>query len=127
MDFWHFFLLITTILGVGTAIVLIFILRKMDAERMRMEDYLVEISQVMSDYYGKISAMFSQSIHYYDETIYHFVESTKEVKETIDSTLDEYEDLREYIVPVQTPEEINKDQQQKELLGVVRNYPIRKV
>jgi len=127
MDSWHIILLITTIIGFSAGGVCLHLLRKMDFERIRMEDYLVAIGQVMSNFYSKIDSLFSQSIHYYDETIYQFVQSTKEVKIEIDKTLDEYEDLREFIVPVLSPEE-KQQQQQVEVLGVVKPaiYPIRK-
>lgn len=125
MDFWHVFLLITTCASLITAGICLYLLRKMDLEKARMENYLISISLVMSDYWNKIEALFEQSIHYYDETIFQFIESTKEVKLEIDKTLDQYEDLREYIVPIQTPEEKRANQEQ-ELLGVVKNYPITK-
>lgn len=126
MDFLHWIFLITSVLGIGFSLIAWLLLQKMDAERRRMEDYLVAIGYVMADYYQKIGSLFQQSIHYYDDTIYQFVESTKGVKQEIDDLLDEYEDLREFIVPVQSPEEMAKEQEQKEFLGVVRNYPIRR-
>jgi type I site-specific restriction endonuclease len=123
MDNLAIFFLITTLIGGGVAGFCLYLLKKMDIQRIRMENYLVDISIVMSDYWEKIDALFSQSIHYYDETIYQFVESTKDVKNAIDKTLDEYDDLREFIVPIKTEKE-KQDEQEKELIGVVKSYPI---
>jgi len=119
MDFWHFLLLFLTItFGTGFTICLL-LLRRMVFQQVRMENYLITIGQTMSDFYLKIDDLFSQSLHYYDETIYQFIEGIKAVKLEIDSTLDEYDDLREYIVPIPSSEEKFQNEE-KEVLGVVR-------
>jgi hypothetical protein len=116
MDFWLIFFIFTTLIGFGAAGFLLHLLRKMDFERTRMEDFLIELSQVIADFKLKIDSLFKVSIHYYDETIYDFVESTKNVKLEIDKVLNEYDDLKEFIIPEAPPEEPTE----VDVLGVVK-------
>jgi len=127
MDFWHFFFIFTTLVSTGAAGICFVLLRRMDSDRARMENFVIRIGQTISDFKLKIDSLFQMSIHYYDETIYDFVENTKNVKKDIDEVLNEYEDLREFIVTEPTPEE-KQAQEQYEVLGVVRPpiYPVRK-
>jgi len=124
MDFWHITLLTITIVSLGAAVFLFILLRRMDAERNRLESYLIDINEAIGLFRGKIDALFSMNIHYYDEVVYQFIEDTKEVKAEIDKVMLEYEDMAPYIFPEPLPPE----EQEKELLGVMRApiYPIRK-
>ena len=87
-----------------------------------MESYLLDINEAIGSFRSKIDALFGMNIHYYDETVYQFIEDTKEVKHTIDKVMEEYEDLAPYIFPEPLPPE----DQEKEILGVMRRpiYPI---
>jgi hypothetical protein len=127
MNLWTIIFLITTILGfIGLGICLK-LLQRMYFEQIRMENYLIKVGTVMSDFYQRIDKLFSQSIHYYDDTIYEFIDNTKNVKKDIDDIFDEYDDLREYIVPELSPEE-KVQQQQVEILGLIKpSIPIRRV
>ena len=122
MDFWHVFLLLMVIVSSGVAIVLFILLRRMDAARALMESYLLDINEAIGTFRSRIDALFGMNIHYYDETVYQFIEDTKEVKGTIDKVMEEYEDLAPYIFPEPLPPE----EQEKEILGVMRRpiYPI---
>lgn len=127
MDWGYIILSILLVATTCSNFILLYLLRKMDIERVRMEEYVITIGQVMSEFYSKINEIFSQSIHYYDETIYQFVQDVKDVKEEIDGVLADYDDLKEFIVPVPTAEE-RVEQEQKEVLGIVKKgYPISRV
>jgi len=123
MDFWTVILLLLTLGSLGAAGFMFYLLRRADLEKARLEDFVIRIGQSVSDFRLRIDSLFEQSIHYYDETIYAFVDETKKVKQEIDAVLGEYDDLREYIIPELTKEE-KQEQQEKELIGIVRNYPI---
>ena len=119
MDGLHYTFLVLAVLSSGGLGFCLYLLWRIDYERVRMESYLVSMSGTLTDFFLKIDSMFSQSIHYYDETIYAFIQDLKSLKNEMDDVLDEYDELREYIIKAPTDEE-KADQQQKEILGVVR-------
>lgn len=85
----------------------------------RMEDSFIDWNDAVGNFKMKIDALFDMNIHYYDETIFQFVEDVKELKNEMDKILTEYEDLEQYIYP---ENEKSEDAEQRELLGVVKSY-----
>ncbi len=110
-------LLLTCILFSGTIIFLWVLLKRSDDHNIILENFLIDLNIIVSEYKNKIDSLFEMNIHYYDETIFNFVEDTKQLRTQINEILKKYEDLSEYIYPEQLK---NTDYEQKELLGIVK-------
>ena len=96
------------------SIVITILFHKLNQKINKLENYTLDLNTIISDYYQKIKSLFDMSIHYYDETIFEFIESTKELKNNIDDCLSN-NDMQEAII------EITEEEQPKEVLGVVKH------
>jgi len=117
MTILELFLLLICLLFSGTIIFLWILLRRSDDHNIILENFLIDLNTIIAEYKNKIDSLFEMNIHYYDETIFNFVEDTKQLREQINEILKKYEDLSEYIYPEQLK---NADYEPKELLGIVK-------
>jgi hypothetical protein len=76
---WIVIAILASILGVA-----IFLLYKMNQQQDILQDDLLESYHLMWDFHQMINKLFEQNIHYYDDTIFQFIESTKAVRNGIE-------------------------------------------
>lgn len=105
---WIVIVILASALGVA-----IFLLYKMSQQQDGFQDDLLECYHLMWDYHTQINKLFEMNIHYYDDTIFQFIESTKAVRVRIEEIIKKHEELQ--IIPDELPAE-----QPQELLGISR-------
>jgi cbb3-type cytochrome oxidase subunit 3 len=111
-------LLVISLIVIG---VLFILLRRSDAKNVRYEAYLLELNEIIYNYKRLIDGLFEMNIHYYDEVVHEFVEKTKELKNEIDTILQENGDLADYIYPDEL-----KPEEPKEVIGVFKQTGLPK-
>ena len=94
---------------------LFYLLYRMSQQQDDLQDGLLECYHLIYDYQQVINKLFEMNIHYYDDTIFQFIERTKAVRDEIEKILKKYEELKPQILPDEPPAE-----QQQELLGISR-------
>jgi hypothetical protein len=107
---WIVIVILTCALGVA-----IWLLYKMSQQQDELQDDLVECYHLMYDYQQVINKLFEMNIHYYDDTIFQFIERTKAVRDDIEKILKKHEELELQVLPDEPPTE-----QPQELLGISR-------
>jgi cell division protein FtsL len=89
---------------------------KAQQEMTQLEGHIISIHNIITDYKIKVGQLFALNIHYYDDTIFQFIEDTKAVKAEIDNQMSEYDELKQYIYDEEPP----KEDEEKAFLGVVK-------
>jgi len=105
---WLVIAFLIILLGIAT-----FLLYKMSQQQDVLQDDLLESYHLMWDFHQQINSLFEQNIHYYDDTIFQFVENTKAVRNGIEELVKKHSELQ--IIPDEKPAE-----QPQEILGISR-------
>jgi len=105
---WIVIVILASISGVA-----IWLLYKMSQQQDNFQDDLLECYHLMYDYLQQINKLFEMNIHYYDDTIFQFIESTKTVRNEIEDIIKKHDELQ--IIPDELPTE-----QPQELIGISR-------
>jgi hypothetical protein len=110
---YEFILWIAIIVLISAAGLLALLLYRLNQQYDELQDDLYNCYLTLYDYQQKINGLFEMNIHYYDETIFQFIESTKEMRAEIEGLIKNHPELQ--ILADQAPAE-----QPQEILGVSR-------
>jgi len=98
---------------------LVFLCYRLHSLSKKYEDYYKNVYTIFSEYKKLLDSLFELNIMYYDDTIYEFIQKTKEYREQVKEVMEEFIELQEFLdhEPEETPKE-----QPKEVLGVVKPF-----
>ena len=93
----------------------IYVYLKSDKPKKELEDHIVETYVVINEFKSRIESIFGMNIHFYDDTVFEFVEELKKLNLSLEELIKKHEQELEF-----TPIEEEPIEQPKEVLGVFR-------
>jgi len=107
-------LLVAICITLPASIFLTIMLIRLNRFQNQFESFYVDLYAIIVDYHKFMENLFKLSVHYYDDTIHEFLEKTKILRSDVEEFLNNYAELRDYVIPEEPVEE------PKEIIGLVR-------